>query len=85
MVAMKSRLQRARYLRRVLTPVLCEACSTSWPFSRSRFASFVPIRPVPPVMTIFMTFPHFAGRRWALLSNAAGRCARTGEKALQPD
>jgi hypothetical protein len=37
------------------------------------------------MMTIFMTFPIFAGRRWALLSNAAARCARTGGKALQPD
>jgi hypothetical protein len=85
MVAMKSRLQRARYLRRVLTPVLGEACNMSWRFPRSRLASFALIRPVRPMMTIFMTFPIFAGRRWALLSNAATRCARTGGKALQPD
>src|SRR5215831_2171067 len=37
----------------VFTPVLGEAGSTSWPRSLRFFTSFVPMRPVPPMTTIF--------------------------------
>jgi hypothetical protein len=38
-----------------LTPLLGDACSTSWPRNRSSGANFEPIRPVPPMMTIFIS------------------------------
>src|SRR5215471_16244903 len=38
----------------VLTPVLGEAATTSWPPWRRMGAVFEPIRPVPPMTTIFM-------------------------------
>src|SRR5215470_14561939 len=38
----------------LLTPVLGEAATTSWPPWRRMGAVFEPIRPVPPMMTIFM-------------------------------
>src|SRR5262252_1726969 len=38
----------------VLTPVLGEAATTSWPLWRRMGAVFDPIRPVPPMTTIFM-------------------------------
>src|SRR5262245_15669801 len=38
----------------VLTPVLGEAATTSWPPWRRMGAVFEPIRPVPPIMTIFI-------------------------------
>src|SRR5207302_560821 len=38
-----------------LTPLLGDACSTSWPRARSRGANFEPIRPVPPMITIFIS------------------------------
>src|SRR5499425_452039 len=38
----------------VLTPVLGEAATTSWPLWRRMGAVFEPIRPVPPMTTIFM-------------------------------
>src|SRR5207302_3580707 len=37
-----------------LTPLLGDACSTSWPRARSNRANFEPIRPVPPMITIFI-------------------------------
>ncbi len=40
----------------VLTPVFGAAAMTSWPCLRRRSAVFEPIRPVPPIMTIFMSF-----------------------------
>src|SRR5262245_59028517 len=39
----------------VLTPVLGDAATTSWPFCRSLFTRFFPTRPVPPMTTIFMS------------------------------
>src|SRR3954449_1004104 len=41
----------------VLTPVLGEAATTSWPPWRRMAAAFEPIRPVPPMMAIFMADP----------------------------
>src|SRR5215471_15841913 len=38
----------------VLTPVLGEAATTSWPPWRRMGAVFEPIRPVPPMMTTFI-------------------------------
>src|SRR5262245_12923263 len=38
----------------VLTPVLGEAATTSWPPWRRMGAVFEPIKPVPPMMTIFI-------------------------------
>ena len=39
----------------VLTPVFGEAGTASWPCSPSCVTGFEPIRPVPPITTIFMT------------------------------
>src|SRR2546425_10373872 len=41
----------------VLTPVLGEAATTSWPPWRRMATVFEPIRPVPPMTTIFMVYP----------------------------
>src|SRR5262245_16279780 len=40
----------------VLTPVLGEAATTSWPPWRSMATVFEPIRPVPPMTTIFIAY-----------------------------
>ena len=45
----------------VLTPVFGDAATTSWPLSVSFRTTFEPIRPVPPMTTIFMGSP-LAGR-----------------------
>src|SRR5499425_674043 len=39
----------------VLTPVLGEAATTTWPLSRKMGTVFEPIRPVPPITTIFIS------------------------------
>src|SRR5947208_2000952 len=39
------------------TPVAGDAASGSWPAARSLVTSFEPIRPVPPITTIFILFP----------------------------
>src|SRR6516225_9048395 len=41
----------------VLTPLFCEAATTSWPPWRRMATTFEPIRPVPPMTTIFMGPP----------------------------
>jgi hypothetical protein len=41
----------------VLTPVFGAAATTSWSFLRSRSTVFEPMRPVPPITTIFMFVP----------------------------
>src|ERR1044072_6057732 len=41
----------------VLTPLLGEAAMTSWPPWRRMATVFEPIRPVPPMTTIFMVYP----------------------------
>src|SRR5215510_2107923 len=41
----------------LLTPVLGEAATTSWPPWRSMGTVFEPMRPVPPMTTIFMVSP----------------------------
>src|SRR3954466_1482771 len=41
----------------VLTPLLGEAATTSWPPWRRMATVFEPIRPVPPMTTIFMVYP----------------------------
>src|SRR6185437_7894535 len=41
----------------LLTPVLGEAATTSWPPWRRMATVFEPIRPVPPMTTIFMAYP----------------------------
>jgi hypothetical protein len=38
----------------LLTPLLGEAATTSWPPRRRMATVFEPIRPVPPMTTIFM-------------------------------
>src|SRR5262249_9123990 len=48
----------------VLTPESGDAATTSWPFCRSLFTSFDPVRPVPPMTTIFMTFSPFDVQVW---------------------
>src|SRR5262245_1943104 len=44
----------------VLTPLLGEAATTSWPPWRRMATVFEPIRPVPPMTTIFMVHPPFS-------------------------
>src|SRR5262245_38207737 len=41
----------------LLTPALGEAATTSWPPWRRMETAFEPIRPVPPITTIFMVYP----------------------------
>src|SRR5882757_7555123 len=41
----------------VLTPLLGEAATSSWPPLRRMATVFEPIRPVPPMTTIFMVYP----------------------------
>src|SRR3989442_10282148 len=41
----------------LLIPLLGEAATTSWPPWRRMATVFEPIRPVPPMMTIFMVYP----------------------------
>src|SRR3546814_8987858 len=41
----------------VLTPEAGDAATTSWSFSRSLLTSFVPMRPLPPITTVFMSGP----------------------------
>src|SRR5437763_14491245 len=41
----------------VLTPLLGEAATTSWPPCRKLVTVFEPIRPVPPMTTIIMVHP----------------------------
>src|SRR6185437_13523955 len=41
----------------VLTPLLGDAATTSWPACRRMGTVFEPIRPVPPMMRIFMVHP----------------------------
>src|SRR5436305_12775097 len=47
---------------RVFTPVLGAAGTASCPYSRSLVTSFDPISPVPPITTIFTTYPSFDER-----------------------
>src|SRR5205809_2132032 len=47
----------------VLTPVLGEAATTSWPPWRRMATVFEPIRPVPPMTTIFMVYPPLSPQR----------------------
>src|SRR5215475_13645609 len=46
----------------VLMPLLGEAATTSWPLWRRIATVFEPIRPVPPMTTIFIGFPTFEER-----------------------
>src|SRR5262249_48583635 len=55
---------------RLLTPVLGEAATTSWPPWRSMATVFEPIRPVPPITTIFMVYPPLSMHRG--MANAQG-------------
>jgi hypothetical protein len=41
----------------LLTPLLGEAATTSWPPWRRMATVFEPIRPVPPITTIFVVYP----------------------------
>ena len=52
----------------LLTPVLGEAATTSWPPWRSMATVFEPMRPVPPITTIFMVYPPLSMNRG--MSNA---------------
>src|SRR5437763_10872460 len=57
----------------LLTPVLGEAATTSWPPWRRMETVFEPIRPVPPITTIFIL-------DFSLLSQRAGLALDEGEK-----
>src|SRR6266566_4439065 len=57
----------------VLTPVLGEAATTSWPPWRRMATVFEPIRPVPPITTIFIL-------HLSLVSQRAGSALDEGEK-----
>src|SRR5437764_6033443 len=52
----------------LLTPVLGEAATTSWPPWRRMGTAFEPMRPVPPITTIFMVDPPLSMRKG--MSNA---------------
>src|SRR5262249_24359757 len=52
----------------LLTPVWGEAATTSWPPWRRMGMAFEPIRPVPPITTIFMVSPPLSMHRG--MSNA---------------
>src|SRR5262245_59771885 len=56
----------------VLTPVLGEAATTSWPPWRRMGTVFDPTRPVPPIMTIFMFSFLSLGSQCLLHSRAVG-------------
>jgi hypothetical protein len=60
---------------RVLTPVLGEADTASWPCSPSLVTSFAPMSPLPPMTTIFIegSFLSAGGTR------PSGRRAKTGQ------
>src|SRR3954469_1783218 len=64
----------------VLTPLLGEAATTSWPPWRRMATVFEPIRPVPPMMTIFMIYPPF--RRLETLCATLQRDGRRSERGL---
>src|SRR6266516_7374463 len=57
----------------VLTPVLGEAATTSWPPWRRMATVFEPIRPVPPMTTIFMVYPPLSTTGDPLRHSAARR------------
>src|SRR6266851_4532383 len=59
---------------RLLTPVLGEAATTSWPRWRRIATVFEPIRPVPPIATIFIVY-------LLVRSPLAGVCAPQDPKA----
>src|SRR5499426_3949793 len=52
----------------LLTPVVGEAATTSWPLWRRMATAFEPMRPVPPMTTIFIVYPPLSMRRG--MSNA---------------
>src|ERR1044071_1748954 len=60
----------------VLTPVLGEAATTSWPPWRRIGAVFEPIRPVPPITTIFMVRLLLVDLQGALLERLRRELAR---------
>src|SRR5262245_14335884 len=47
----------------LLTPVVGDAATTSWPPWRSMGTVFEPMRPVPPITTIFMVYPPLSMHR----------------------
>src|SRR5262245_41964737 len=48
----------------VLTPESGEAARTSWPLPRRMLTSLEPMRPLPPITTIFMSCSYVAVERW---------------------
>src|SRR5262245_40762217 len=62
----------------VLTPLLGEAASTSWPAWRRMAVVFEPIRPVPPMMTIFMVSPPLSTIEGSALADCVLRIGNTG-------
>src|SRR5215472_544728 len=62
----------------VLTPLLGEAASTSWPAWRRMATVFEPIRPVPPMMTIFMVSPPLSTIEGSALADCVLRIGNTG-------
>src|SRR6266436_6426337 len=58
----------------LLTPLLGEAATTSWPPWRRMVTVFEPIRPVPPITTIFMVYPRLSKPEAQRLVKFAKRC-----------
>src|SRR5262249_27644672 len=58
----------------VLTPVLGEAATTSWPPWRRMGTVFEPIRPLPPITTIFMANLLTRSPRAAVCDGCAAGC-----------
>src|SRR5690348_12298364 len=59
----------------VLTPLLGEAATTSWPCRRRMATVFEPMRPVPPMTTIFMGYLPYRGTADAQSGYAEGQAA----------
>src|SRR5262245_9002006 len=57
----------------VLTPLLGDAATISWPPRRRMATVFEPIRPVPPITTIFMVYPSLVDDLGPLRHSAARR------------
>src|ERR1700750_111829 len=65
----------------VLTPLLGEAATTSWPPWRRMATVFEPIRPVPPMTTILMRYPPLSKPRGARAAAVTGH-GRMRQRAL---
>src|SRR5262249_38986304 len=64
----------------VLTPLLGEAATTSWPPWRRMATVFEPIRPVPPMTTIFMVSPSLCNPGGKIVRGFPNQHKRRGDR-----